>query len=90
MTTENKTSQTTEPAIAVEPVLATVGSIIKIGNRPYMVIDEEMKSGDLVWNEPSKAADRCIAVIGDDIVVEFASGMRACFLKKRFQKLVLQ
>ena len=33
MTTENKTSQTTEPAIAVEPVLAPVFPCkIKVGN----------------------------------------------------------
>jgi hypothetical protein len=44
MTTKNKTSQTTEPAIAVEPVLGTVNDWISINDRlPEKGVDVQVK-----------------------------------------------
>jgi polyhydroxyalkanoate synthesis regulator phasin len=76
--------------IVTNVLLAKIGAIINFKNHSYKISNEEIKDGDLVWNEPSKSVDECVKVIGDDIVVQFESGLRAVLCKKRFQKLVLK
>jgi hypothetical protein len=72
-------------------VLAAVGSLVKVGKHTYKITDEPIKDGDMIWNEPSKCLDKCIAVFSDNsIVVQFDTGARAVFQKKRFQKVVRQ
>lgn len=76
-------------------LLAEVGSLIKVGKRTYRITNEPIKSGDLIWNEPSKSLDKCMAAFSDgQIAVEFSSGMergmRAVFNSNRFQKVVKQ
>lgn len=68
--------------------LAEVGSIVKVGKHSYQITDLPMKPNDMVWNEPAKALDKCICIDGNSIVVEFDSGSRAVFDKRRFQKAV--
>ena len=87
---EHETPLNHETPPAAKPLLAAVGSVVNQGKKSYIVSDEKIENGDLVWNEPSKSIDKCVAVIGDNIVVQFSSGMRAVFWKERFQKLVAQ
>lgn len=69
-------------------VLAKVGAQVNFGLKTLVVSDKSINDGDLVWNEASKSVEKCVAIVDDSIIVQFSSGMRACFRKARFQKLI--
>lgn len=77
------------------PILAEVGSTVKVGKHNYTISSEPIKDGDMIWNEASKSLDLCVAIFSDgDMVVQFMSGnskgMRASLNSKWFQKAIRQ
>lgn len=66
----------------------TIGSSVKQGNKAYIVSNEEIESGDLVWSLAERSIEKCIAVFDKEIVIQFSDGMRALLQKEKFQKLI--
>jgi len=85
MNKEQNTSKTTEPAIAVDTVLATVDGL------KYQLSNVPIKNGDLVYNEFAKTIDTCIQVFTDNsMCVQFKSGMRAVLSTRHYRRAILQ
>jgi len=64
---------------------------VKYKNYIYQTSDEPIGDGDLIYSIHTGDVDLCVAAFDDgDLVVQFASGMRAVLNKSVFLKLVKQ
>lgn len=57
----------------------------------YKIVDDEIQTGDLIYNVFAGTIDKCIYKCSDgDMCVEFPNGNRAVFGQNNYKKVVSQ